>query len=145
MGFALDFRGDRRSADRALWKHLHDITSAEVGGVDVEQVEESWVVEWTERDSSGRFIDSGTHSIHREKYLAEASLKRLRERSGPLSFTVRRIAHPAGKLAKSVRFRGYREVLSKNERGPLLTRDGMILARLRNQRAKFVRCYVRMP
>ena len=145
MGFALDFRGDRRGADRALWKHLHDITSAEVGGVDIEDVRESWIVEWTERDSGGRFVDSGTHSIHREKRLAEERLKKLRERSGVLSYTVRRIQHPAGKLSKSVRFRGYREVLSLNERGPLLTRDGMILARLRNQRAKFVRCYVRMP
>jgi hypothetical protein len=145
-GFGLDFRGDRRSADRALWKHLHDITSSEIGGEEILNLSESWVVEWTERDDSGRFIDTGTHSIFRVRHLADNKARALASRSRhSISYSVRRIQHPSGMLSKSVRFRGYRKVISTNERGPLLTRDAMVQMRKRDPHSRFVRCYARMP
>lgn len=147
QGVALDFRGDRRGADRALWKHLHDITSSEVGGEDIRDLSESWIVEWTERDAAtGLLVDTGTHSIFRARHLADSKARMLSERSRTeVLYTVRRIQHPVGKLSKSVRFRGYREVLSKNERGPLLTREAMVRMRQRAPRSRFVRCYAPMP
>ena len=147
QGFAFDFRADRRSADRALWRHLHDVLSSEIGGEDIREMSESWVVEWTERDEeTGTLIDTGTHSIFRDRGLAESRARVLAERSRRAVFySVRRIQHPSGKLSKSVRFRGYRVVLSANERGPLLTREGMQALRRKNPKSRFVRCYVPMP
>ena len=149
QGFALDFRGDRRSADRALWKHLYDISSAEVGGDPILDMRVAWTVRWTERDPvTGHFADSGTYAICATEWNARSLMRDLRKKfiqTRGMSFDVRKIVFPAGRLSKSDRFRGYRHVLSKKRRSALLTYSERQEVLSRDPRARFVKCYVAMP
>ena len=147
QGFALDFRGDRRSADRALWKHLYDITSAEVGGQPVEDMRAAWVVHWTERDpSTGVFLDAGTYTICSTEWNAHTVARNLRTKAPRgISYEVRRTIFPAGKLSKSIRFRGYRQVLGGKVRSEILSHHDKTEILRDNPNAKFVRCYLKMP
>lgn len=147
QGFALDFRGDRRSADKALWRHLYDLASAEVGGEVVEDMRVAWVVHWTERDAStGVFLDAGTYTICATEWNAFTVAKMLRSNATRgMSYEVRRTVFPAGRLSKSIRFRGYRQVLGGRIRSELLSHHDKTEILRDDPKAKFVRCYLKMP